>query len=183
MRIANTVTEVPEMSPAPEWLTDMMDGRTYYEERMGWPVVTELTARRLAVRSGESLDAITMPRTLGQHVHAELCVALLAGPVLHVSEPEGECWTFLTQRCPEGGPDVGDDLRRRQVCAVPRGELIALPVPQGTGEPTWVHQPSHHSAMPPRQAVLSAARRVLTRTEPISPQRMVATAGEQAVIA
>ncbi len=58
------------------------DARAHYEERFGWPVAVQVAERQLAVGLGTVVDAVTMPAGLAAQVHAQLGIAMLAGPVI-----------------------------------------------------------------------------------------------------
>lgn len=91
---ALTTTPITPAS-TPEWLRDLASAKTRCEEDWGLPVTVDIAHRRLVVRVGAVMDAITMPAALGARVLAQLRVMMLAGPV--IAGPGGTCWTFLTQ--------------------------------------------------------------------------------------
>jgi hypothetical protein len=147
------------MSTAPaaaEWLHELADARTEYEERLGWPVGMDVTNRQLVVLAGRSLGALIMPARLGHHVLTELRIAMLAGPVLEGADRR---WMFLTEPVPDLGPEFAGELGSAGVDALPPGAPLVLP--RTVDDAAWIERPQPAHALPPAQAVLGVTRRVL----------------------
>ncbi|GGU44137.1 hypothetical protein [Lentzea flava] len=137
-------------SASPQWLQDLATARTHYEERFGWPVSISIVERQLAMALGQAVDAITMPASLAMKVQAQLRIAMLAGPV--TANPDGTCWTFLTQPAPADLVTDLPDVRHAGTHAV-------IPT-DGMGW-RWIDEPGPRHVLPPAQAVVATARRVL----------------------
>jgi hypothetical protein len=148
--------------PAPAWLRDLAAARAHYEELFGWPVAVQVGQRQLAVALGSTLDAITMPAELGAQVHAQLGIAMLAGPV--IAHPDGGRWTFLTQAVPGTRGDIADGLAGQDVRHAGVGAYTVIPTDAGNGGWRWVHEPRPHQMLPSAYAVLATARRLCAIT-------------------
>jgi hypothetical protein len=143
--------------PAPAWLRDLAAARAHYEETFGWPVAVQVGQRQLAVALGQTLDAITMPAGLAAQVHAQLGIAMLAGPV--IVHPDGGRWTFLTQSATMMHGDV-DGLEGHEVRHAGAGAYTVIPTDAGNGGWHWIHEPRPHQMLPSAYAVIATARRL-----------------------
>ncbi|TDV40096.1 hypothetical protein [Actinophytocola oryzae] len=147
--------------PAPAWLRELAHGRDTYEELLGWPVSVQVGTRVLIVATGQVLDAVTMPAPLGAHVHAELTIAMLSGPVF--ADPDGRRWTFLTKPLDRIRPTIAADLSHVRVDVAPHG--AHLPIPTGPDTVSgqlwrWIEPPSPARGLPPAYAVIGVTRRL-----------------------
>jgi hypothetical protein len=144
--------------PAPAWLRDLAAARAHYEENFGWPVAVQVGQRQLAVALGQTLDAITMPAGLGQLVHAQLGIAMLAGPV--IAHPDDGRWTFLTQSATMVSGEIVDSLEGQQVRHAAAGAYTVIPTDAGNGGWRWISEPRPHQMLPSAYAVIATARRL-----------------------
>lgn len=144
--------------PAPAWLRELAAARAHYEELFGWPVAVQVGQRQLAVALGHSMDAITMPATLAEQVHAQLGIALLAGPV--IAHPDGGRWTFLTQSVTAARGDIVEGLEGQDVRHAGTGAYTVIPTEAGNGGWRWVNEPRPHQMLPSAYAVIATARRL-----------------------
>ncbi|MGH3978732.1 MAG: hypothetical protein ACRDRZ_06990 [Pseudonocardiaceae bacterium] len=147
--------------PAPDWLRELTNARTRYEELLGWPVCVEVQPRHVRVPVGAVLDAITMPASLGEQVLTELTVTMQAGPV--TAGPNADPWTFLTQPATAPCPGTPADLDRLEVRLLPRGAYANLPTQLDSGNDSawrWIESPQLCQSLPPWTAVIGATRRV-----------------------
>jgi hypothetical protein len=144
-------------TPDVEILRGLAAARTWYEERFGWPVSVEVTAARLVMKVGDSLDAVAMSKPLGQRVLTELRIAMLAGPVL--ADATSRWWMFLTQPAAGIGWSV-KQLRGLDVHPVPRGSRVVVPSDISEAPPwPWVERPRALHRLPPWAAVIATVRR------------------------
>jgi hypothetical protein len=144
--------------PAPVWLRDLAAARAHYEELFGWPVSVQVGQRRLAVALGHVLDAITMPAPLAEKVHAQLGIAMLAGPV--IAHPDSGRWTFLTQAASTMRGDAVDGLAEHEVRHGGVGEYTVIPTDGADGGWRWISEPRPHQMLPSAYAVVATARRL-----------------------
>ncbi|HEV7651041.1 MAG TPA: hypothetical protein VGP26_23080 [Actinophytocola sp.] len=152
----------PRSRPAPGWLRDLMTARAHYEERFGWPVAVQISERRLAVGLGTMLDALTMPAALGAQVHAQLGIAMLAGPV--VGHAHGGEWTFLTQPLAPMSPTFMANLVTHGVRYASAGAYTVIPSTPGDKDWQWVNEPRRNQLPPSPFAVAATVRRVCEAT-------------------
>jgi hypothetical protein len=162
----NITTSAGTTPAAPDWLRDLADARTDYEERLGWPVTIEVAHRRLVAAVGERMDAITVPARLGRHVLAELQIAMLAGPV--IAGP-GEWWTFLTEPATAPRPAVPAELCQAKVRLTPRGAHVVIPPRRDAQE--WIKRPEPQRTLPPWSVVIGVTRRVAALTSALAAAR------------
>lgn len=155
----NITTTAGAPPVAPDWLRDLADARTEYEERLGWPVRIDVAPRRLVAVAGEHMDAIMMPAQLGRHVLAELQIAMLAGPV--IAGP-AESWTFLSAPATAPRPSVPAQLRQANVQVTPRGAHVVIPSRREAAE--WIKRPQPQRTLPPWSVVIGVTRRVADLT-------------------
>lgn len=156
METATTHRTPSELSPD---LTQLTAARDHYRDQFGWPVSVDVHQQRLLVEVGEALDTVTVPASLGEKVHTELRIAMLAGPV--IAESGGRWWTFLVQPDPALRPDLRVNLHRLKVYLTPSGADVIIPTQvEGTGNRYWVEQPHPHRPLPPWSAVIATTRRV-----------------------
>ncbi|MBP2325435.1 hypothetical protein JOF56_005820 [Kibdelosporangium banguiense] len=144
--------------PAPAWLRDLAAARAHYEELFGWPVAVQVGQRQLAVALGQTLDAITMPAALAEQVHAQLGIAMLAGPL--IAHPDGGRWTFLTQAATMVSGDIVDGLEGQEVRHAGAGAYTVIPTEAGNGGWHWINEPRPHQMLPSAYAVIATARRL-----------------------
>lgn len=149
---------IPESRPAPDWLRDLMTARAHYEERFGWPVAVQIAEQRLAVGLGTVLDAVTMPAELAAQVHAQLGIAMLAGPV--VGHAHGGEWTFLTQPVAPMSPVFMANLVVHGVRYAGAGAYTVIPSTPADRHWQWVNEPRHDQMLPSPFAVAATVRRV-----------------------
>ncbi|MDQ3576906.1 MAG: hypothetical protein M3443_04750 [Actinomycetota bacterium] len=159
-----TVTTNPISAPTAQvWLRELAAARTAYEERLGWPVSMEVTARCLTLGAGQIVDALTVPTPLAAQAQTELEVMMLAGPV--IASPDGGSWTLLTDLATDV-PHVPPDLDAAGVHAARRGEWLVLP-PDLTAALQegwhWIAPPPGRLPLPPWSVVVGATRRALSR--------------------
>lgn len=159
-----TVTTNPISAPTAQvWLRELAAARTAYEERLGWPVSLDVTARSLILGAGRIVDALTVPTPLAGLAQAELEVMMLAGPV--IASPDGGSWTLLTDLATDV-PHVPPDLDAAGVHAVLRGEWLVLP-PDLTATRQegwhWIAPPPRRRPLPAWSVVVGATRRALSR--------------------
>jgi len=144
--------------PAPEWLRNLAAARAHYEERFGWPVAVQVAERQLAVALGQVVDAITMPAELAARVHAQLGIAMLAGPV--IAHPDGGRWTFLTQTASAIQGDIVDGLTEHDVRHAAPGTYTVIPTERADAGWRWIAEPRPKQMLPSAYAVVATARRV-----------------------
>jgi hypothetical protein len=147
--------------PAPAWLRELAHGRATYEELLGWPVSVQVGNRMLIVAIGQTVEAVTMPASLGAMVRAELGIAMLSGPV--AAAPDGARWTFLTKPLDRLRPNITADLSHLRVDVAPHGAHVAIPTDPHTSTGRgwrWIEQPSPARALPPAYAVIAVTRRL-----------------------
>jgi len=147
---------IPESRPAPGWLRDLMTARAHYEEQFGWPTTVQIAEQRLAVGLGTALDAITMPAALGEQVHAQLGIAMLAGPVVG----HGPDWTFLTQPMAPMRPTFMVNLVMHGVRYAGTGAYTVIPSVRADQDWQWVSEPRRNQMLPSPFAVAATVRRV-----------------------
>lgn len=117
----------------------------------------------LVVRVGGVFDAVSLPSALGAAVVAELGISLLGAPVL--VDQDTQRWTLCTAPAAVAVPRVPSDLVGAGTRAVPRGEVLVVPVPTGgrwDGPRRWLSPPAR-GGLPPWTAVVGIARRVVDR--------------------
>ncbi len=148
--------------PAPGWLRDLMTVRAHYEERFGWPVTVQVAERRLAIGLGKVLDAVTMPAVLGALVHAQLGIAMLAGPV--IGHTDGGRWTFLTQPVAPSDANVMASLAEQDVRYAGAGSFTVIPAGEADLCWRWIAEPRPHQLLPSPFAVVATVRRVCAAT-------------------
>lgn len=156
-----TTPSPPRAADTSDWLLELVDARNEYEELLGWPVLLEVTSRRLVLRTGTALDAVVMPATLGEKVLAELRIAMLGCPV--VTEPDGS-WTFVVEPVDGPCPVMPPELVPARVRTLPTGSRLVLPRvlhPSGIGR-SWV-APCRRRPLAPWHAVIATCRRVIAR--------------------
>lgn len=144
--------------PAPDWLRELVAARAHYEELFGWPVSVQIGQRQLVVALGHTLDAITMPASLGERVHGQLGIAMLTGPV--IAHPDGANWTFLTQGANTMPGEIVDGLGNNEVHHSTSGEYTVVPTECGGGGWCWINEPRPHQMLPSAYAVIATARRL-----------------------
>ncbi|MFC4858776.1 hypothetical protein [Actinophytocola glycyrrhizae] len=147
--------------PAPSWLRELAHGRAEYEELLGWPVSVQVGNRVLIVAIGHTVEAVTMPATLGARVRAEMGIAMLSGPV--VTDPDGVRWTFLTKPLDRLRPNTTADLSHLRVDVAPYGSHVVIPTDPGVSAGKvwrWVEPPAPGKALPPAYAVIAVTRRL-----------------------
>ena len=147
--------------PAPAWLRELAHGRASYEELLGWPVSVQVGKRVLIVAIGQTLDAVTMPASLGARVRAELGIAMLSAPI--VCQPDGKRWTFLTKPLDRLRPNIAADLSHLRVDVAPAGAHIVIPTSPDTTSGQdwrWIEAPSPSRLLPPAYAVIGVTRRL-----------------------
>lgn len=147
---------------APEWLRNLTEIQTLYQERFGWPVSLRIAERRLAVALGQVVDAITMPADLGAQVQAQLGIAMLAGPVM--AHPDGGDWTFLTQTASTMEGEFVGDLAEHHVRHASAGAYTVIPAAHAEGDWRWITEPQPNQMLPSAYAVIATARRVCVAT-------------------
>jgi hypothetical protein len=143
--------------PAPAWLTELAHGRDAYEELLGWPVSVQVGDRLLILAVGQTVEAVTVPASLGAVVRAELGI----GPI--VADPDGARWTFLTR--PVNRPA---ELAHERIDVAPRGSYVTVPTdPQTSSGPgwRWIEPPSPRRPLLPTNAVLRVLRRLAERQD------------------
>jgi hypothetical protein len=159
-----TVTTNPINAPTAQvWLRELAAARTAYEQRLGWPVSLDVTARCLTLGAGQIVDALTVPTPLAKQAQAELEVMMLAGPV--IASPDGGTWTFLTALATDA-PHVPPDLDVAGVHAALRGTCLVLPPDLTATRPEgwhWIAAPPGRRPLPPWSVVVGATRRALSR--------------------
>ena len=146
---------------APAWLRDLAHGRASYEELLGWPVSVQVGDRVLIAAIGHTLEAVSMPVSLGARVRAELGIAMLSGPV--VADPDGKRWTFLTKPLDRLRPNIAADLSHLRVDVAPPGSHVVLPTSPLTQSGQvwrWIVPPSPARPLPPAYAVIGVTRRL-----------------------
>ncbi len=126
--------------------------------RYGLPV--KLFADRLYLTTGPDLEAIVVPRTLGEQVRARL--AYLSQPTPAVVDPRNRHWTFLTAR-PTPHHAVPQPLQRRLghhgVTLPQPGSRVMLPRSDDTLGWRWACEPTPGDLhLPHRALVLGAIR-------------------------
>jgi hypothetical protein len=126
----------------------------------GWQVSSDRHTGHITLIIDEGTDVVSMPADLAERVHRILRIHMLAGPVISYSADDR--WAFIT--APEPNPDpLPDDLVTEQVTGVRPGTRLRLPANhRGFGGVRWIARPEPGRSAPPRQAVLSAARRALS---------------------
>jgi hypothetical protein len=145
--------------PAPDWLRDLVMARAYYEERFGWPVAVQVAERQLSVALGTVVDAITMPAGLAAQVHAQLGIALLAGPV--IGHTDGGRWTFLTQPVEPSCTEFADGLVEHDLQYAGGGAYTVIPASNDDRAGwRWISAPQPNQAPPSPYAVVATVRRV-----------------------
>jgi hypothetical protein len=151
----------PRLAATSDWLRELVNARNEYEELLGWPVLLEVTSRRLVMRTGTALDAVVMPATLGEQVLAELRIAMLGCPV--VAEPDGS-WVFVTEPVDGPCPAMPPELISAQVRTLPSDSRLVLPKVlhrRGVGR-SWVTA-CRRQPLAPWHAVIATSRRVIAR--------------------
>ncbi|HEX6359419.1 bifunctional DNA primase/polymerase [Actinophytocola sp.] len=146
---------------APAWLRELARGRATYEELLGWPVSVRVGERVLTVAVGHTIDAVRMPARLGALVRAELCIALLLGPVM--ADPDGGYWTFFTKPIDRLRPNIAADLSDVHVLVVPHGHHVVVPTSPHVRSGThwhWLEPPNPMRSLPPAYAVIGMTRRL-----------------------
>lgn len=155
----------PSMTqPAPEWLRNLAEAQAFYQERFGWPVSLRIAERRLALALGQEVDAITMPADLGARVHAQLGIAMLAGPV--IAHPGGGQWTFLTQTVSTMEGELAGGLAEHHVRHASAGAYTVIPAAHAEADWRWITEPQPNQTLPSAYAVVATARRVCAATPP-----------------
>lgn len=147
--------------PAPAWLRELAHGRATYEELLGWPVAVQVGNRVLIVAIGQTIEAVTMPASLGAMVRGQLDIAMLSGPV--VADPDGRRWTFLTKPLDTLRPNITADLSHLHVDVAPHGSHVVIPTDPHTSSGKlwrWIEEPSPARALPPAYAVIAVTRRL-----------------------
>jgi hypothetical protein len=147
--------------PAPAWLRELAHGRATYEELLGWPVSVQVGTRVLIVAIGQTVEAVTMPASLGALVRTELDIAMLSGPV--VADPDGTHWTFLTKPLERLRPNTAADLSHLRVDVAPHGGYVVIPTDPHTSSGRrwrWIEEPSPRRPLPPAYAVIGVIRRL-----------------------
>jgi virulence-associated protein VagC len=144
--------------PAPGWLRNLAAARAHYEERFGWPVAVQVAEQQLAVALGQVVDAITMPAELAARVHAQLSIAMQAGPV--IAHPDGKRWTFLTQTASTMREDIVDGLADHDVRHAVAGTYTVIPTEAADAGWRWITEPRPNQMLPSAYAVVAIARRV-----------------------
>ncbi|HEX3784992.1 MAG TPA: hypothetical protein VHX38_35475 [Pseudonocardiaceae bacterium] len=151
----------PRSTAASDWLRELVDVRNEYEELLCWPVLLEVTNRRLIMPTGTTLDAVVMPAALGEKVLAELRIAMLDCPV--IMEPDGS-WIFATDPVGAPHPAMPPELISAQVRTLPAGSQVVLPASPhlcGVGR-SWV-TPCRRQSLAPWHAVIATGRRIIAR--------------------
>ncbi|WP_157556331.1 hypothetical protein [Nocardia acidivorans] len=120
----------------------------------------KLFADRLYLTTGPDLEAIVVPRTLGEQVRARL--AYLSQPTPAVVDPRNRHWTFLTAR-PTPHHAVPQPLQRRLghhgVTLPQPGSRVMLPRSDDTLGWRWACEPTPGDLhLPHRALVLGAIR-------------------------
>jgi hypothetical protein len=149
--------------PAPDWLRDLVAARAHYEERFGWPVAVRVAERQLAVALGTVVDAITMPAPLAAEVHAQLGIALLAGPV--IGHTDGGRWTFLTQPVEPLRGDFVEGLVEHDLQYAGAGAFTVIPTSERHPGWRWIAAPQPNQTLPSPYAVVATVRRVCASAE------------------
>jgi hypothetical protein len=147
--------------PAPTWLRELAHGRATYEELLGWPVSVQVGNRVLIVAIGQTVDAVTMPASLGAMVRGQLGIAMLSGPV--IAQPDGRRWTFITKPLDCLRPNITADLSHLDVSVAPHGSHVVLPLAPHTSSGRlwrWIEQPTPARPLPPAYAVIAVTRRL-----------------------
>jgi hypothetical protein len=152
-----TMHPMPKSSPE---LSQLDACRDRYQAEWSWSVSVDVENQRLIVPVGAELDAVTMPASLGEKVHQELLIAMLAGPVLR--DPSGRWWTFLVKPNLKVRSELLAELRRLKVYPTPTGAHVILPnAVDGTdGMWRWIQQPQQHRPLCPGSVVIGLARRI-----------------------
>ena len=136
---------------------DLAWAARFFAQRLGWPVRIDSAHQRLVMRTGEVLDALVLPRSLGEAVSTALDTKLLAGPVYR--DDQDRWWTFLTAPCGHGTVVLRPDLRQARVHAVPPQGQLVVPPPSATDR--WHQRPTVDRRLPPWSAVVAVTRSVV----------------------
>jgi len=126
-------------------------------------VAVQVAERQLTVALGQVVDAITMPAELASRVHAQLGIAMLAGPV--IAHPDGH-WTFLTQPATSAREDIVDGLAERDVRYAAPGTYALIPTELSDAGRRWIAEPRPNQMLPSPYAVVATARRVCAAVPP-----------------
>ncbi|MBA8923687.1 hypothetical protein BC739_000884 [Kutzneria viridogrisea] len=121
-------------------------------------MAVQVAERQLAVTLGQVVDAITMPAELAARVHAQLGIAMLAGPV--IAHPDGRFWTFLTQTLSTPRNDLMNDLAEQDVRHAAAGRYAVIPTELTDAGWRWIAEPRPNQMLPSAYAVVATARRV-----------------------
>ena len=136
---------------------DLAWAARFFAQRLGWPVRIDSAHQRLVMRTGEVLDALVLPRSLGEAVSTALDTKLLAGPVYR--DDQDRWWTFLTAPCGHGTVVLRPDLRQARVHAVPPQGKLVVPPPSATDR--WHQRPMPDLLLPPWSAVVAVTRSIV----------------------
>lgn len=136
----------------------LANARTAYEERFGWPAHIETRAERVAVTTGEVLDAIVMPEHLGNAV-AHGLVAIMQPAAVLVAGASRQL-TILTLPRPATAA-LPSNLEQARVRLLPHGTPVALPIPgRPHAQVRWLFAPGGpRPSLPDHSVVISLARR------------------------
>jgi hypothetical protein len=99
-----------------------------------------------------------MPAALGEQVHAQLGIAMLAGPV--VGHAHGAEWTFLTQTVSPMSPTFMVNLVIHGVRYAGAGAYTVLPSVPADQDWRWISEPRCNQLLPSPFAVAATVRRV-----------------------
>ncbi|MGW5649123.1 hypothetical protein ACWEV3_42940 [Saccharopolyspora sp. NPDC003752] len=136
---------------------DLVAAADWYRLKLGWPVTFDAAHRRLTLRTGEAVDAVTLPDWLATPVVQDLERNLQAGPVcIDITKT---WWTVLTGPCPRAHADISPKLRSRRVHAVPRGGQVIVPHPLDNHH--WRRAPEPGNPLPSWATVIAAVNRAV----------------------
>ncbi|KAA5825457.1 hypothetical protein F1721_33010 [Saccharopolyspora hirsuta] len=134
---------------------ELIAAAEWYRLQLGWPVAFDASHCRLVMRTGETVDAITMPDWLASSVALHLEQGLLAGPIS--IDTTRTWWTILSAPCGGSHADISPELRSCRVHVVPHGGQVVLPHPHDTRH--WRRPPNAGTPLPPWKAVITATNR------------------------
>ena len=128
-------------------------------ERWGWLVLS--VGERLLLATDARVSAVELPAACGAEVQHYLAVRMMAGPVIALPGAAPRRWLLLTESADEAAPVNLVRLRARGALTHRCGTLVPLPPSRlESGVVRWQVPPPGGPALPPFNAVVTAARAV-----------------------
>jgi hypothetical protein len=131
----------------------------YYKDH-AFPVALDYASRRILLKIGRLIGAVTVPATIADKVLTRLDIALASGPV--VVDSHENRWIFLTGSRRAVSGETAADLFRLGATVHSAGDDAVLPSPEDErlGLRRWQRQPVVGRDLPQQSLVIATIRLV-----------------------